>query len=105
VLGVEVYACSGRSKAKAYASRRVCPAKNWAPHDLRRTARTVLGDLGCPFEVGEAILSHKLPGVAATYNRAQYEAAKVEWLGRLAEHLDALARATNVVALGGRKAA
>lgn len=88
VLGVEVFACSGRSKAKAYASRRVCPVGDWAPHDLRRTARTLLGELDCPFEVGEAILAHKLPGVAGTYNRAKYATAKVEWLTRLNEQLD-----------------
>jgi hypothetical protein len=39
VLGVEVYAHAGRSKAAAYARKRVCPVRDWAPHDLRRTAR------------------------------------------------------------------
>jgi len=28
----------------------------WAPHDLRRTGRTMLAALGCPTEVAEAIL-------------------------------------------------
>ena len=90
VLGVEVYACSGRSKAPAYVSRRVCPVKDWAPHDLRRTARTMLAELGCPFEVGEAILAHQLPGVAAVYARATHASAKVEWLTKLGKHLDSL---------------
>jgi len=70
VLGVEVYAHAGRSKAAAYARRRMCPVRDWAPHDLRRTARTLLAELGCPFEVGEAILAHTLPGVARVYSRA-----------------------------------
>ena len=90
VLGVEVYACSGRSKAKAYAARRHCPVADWAPHDLRRTARTLLAELGCPYEVGESILAHALPGVAGIYNRARFEEAKVEWLTRLGEELDRL---------------
>lgn len=91
VLGVDVYACSGRSKAVAYKHRKVCPVLNWAPHDLRRTARTLLAELGCPYEVAEAILAHTLPGVAGVYNRAQYDAAKVQWLTTLGDHLDQLA--------------
>lgn len=93
VLGVEVYACSGRSTADAYKHRKVCPVADWAPHDLRRTARTLLAELGCPFEVGEAILAHALPGVASVYNRADHVQAKVEWLGQLGRHLDSLGKA------------
>lgn len=90
VLGVEVYAASGRSTAKAYESRKACPVKDWAPHDLRRTARTLLADLGCPYEVGEAILAHRLPGVAGDYNKAKHMQARVEWLTKLGEYLDEL---------------
>lgn len=93
VLGVDVYACSGRSTADAYKHRKVCPVTDWAPHDLRRTARTLLAELGCPFEVGEAILAHALPGVAGVYNLAGHAQAKVEWLSRLGHHLDDLSRA------------
>ena len=32
--------------------------EHWSPHDLRRTVRTGLARLGCPNEVGEAILGH-----------------------------------------------
>jgi integrase len=93
VLGVEVYATSGRSGAAAYVHRKLCPVKGWAPHDLRRTARTMLAELGCPFEVGEAILAHTLPGVAAVYSRAAHNAARIEWLTKLNNHLDALSNA------------
>lgn len=92
VLGVDVYACSGSSNSAVYKTRAVCPVKNWAPHDLRRTARTLLAELGCPYEVAEAILAHTLPGVAGVYNRAQYDAAKVEWLTKLGQHLDQLVK-------------
>lgn len=105
VLGVEVYACSGRSKASAYAQRRVCPVKSFTPHDLRRTARSVLAEMGCPFEVGESILAHELPGVAANYVHSKFETAKVEWLTRLGEHIDALEAARNVVQLKPKRAA
>jgi len=104
VLGVEVYAHAGRSKAAAYARKRVCPVRDWAPHDLRRTARTFLAELGCPFEVGEAILAHTLPSVAGVYNRAGYEAQRIEWLGKLGDHLDALAASQNVVLVNKRAA-
>lgn len=91
VLGVEVYACSGRSSAKAYQSRRVCPVADWTPHDLRRTARTMLGeDLGCPYEIGEAIMAHALPGVGGIYDKGRYNKGKVEWLSKLGEELDRL---------------
>jgi integrase len=104
VLGVEVYAHSGASKAAAFAGKRLCPVTGFAPHDLRRTARTLLGELNCPYEVGEAILAHALPGVAGVYNRAAYEQQKIEWLSKLGEQLDALTSARNVVMIGKRAA-
>ncbi|PFH12917.1 tyrosine-type recombinase/integrase [Burkholderia sp. JKS000303] len=68
------------------------PVTHWAPHDLRRTARTQLAALGCPREVGEAIVGHMLPGVEGIYNRHTYDAEKRVWLTRLADHLELLAR-------------
>ena len=64
------------------------PVSHWAPHDLRRTSRTLLAALGCPHEVAEAILGHVLPGVAGVYNRHKYDSEKREWLTRLATHLE-----------------
>lgn len=58
----------------------------WRLHDLRRTARTNLQRIGCPFESSEAILAHKLPGVAGVYARYWYHDEKIEWLRRLADH-------------------
>lgn len=109
VLGVEIYACSGRSKSKIYKGRKVCPVvipkkwpgKPWGAHDLRRTARTFLGDLNCPFEVGESIVAHKLPGEGSTYNQSTYRPQKVEWLTQLNEYLDKLHAAKNLLTLSG----
>lgn len=64
---------------------------HWAPHDLRRSARTLLASMGCPPEVGESVLGHMLPGVVGTYNLHAYDAERVEWLRRLAERLEGLA--------------
>ncbi|HDR9868541.1 TPA: DUF4102 domain-containing protein [Burkholderia cenocepacia] len=66
------------------------PVTRWAPHDLRRTARTLLASLGCPREVGETILGHVLPGVEGIYNRHTYDAEKRVWLTRLSDHLESL---------------
>jgi hypothetical protein len=65
---------------------------HWAPHDLRRTARTMLEVLGCPYEVGEAIIGHMLPGVGGVYNRHAYDAERRLWLARLDETLEQLTR-------------
>ena len=90
ILGVEVYAHSGRSRAKIYKRYRGCPVSNWAPNDLRKTARSHLADLGCPFEVAESILHHLISGVAGRYNLYKYDAEKREWLQVWADHLDEL---------------
>lgn len=63
---------------------------HWSPHDLRRTGRTMLAALGCPHEVGEAILGHVLPGVAGDYNLYRYDAERRLWLKRLSDSLDQL---------------
>ena len=38
-------------------------------HDLRRTSRSLMADIGVHFDVAEKILGHKLPGVAHVYDR------------------------------------
>lgn len=64
---------------------------HWSPHDLRRTGRTMLASMGCPHEVGEAILGHVLPGVAGDYNLYRYDAERRIWLKRLSDRLEQLA--------------
>ncbi|WP_377153270.1 tyrosine-type recombinase/integrase [Roseateles sp. UC29_93] len=71
--------------------RRRLQVSHWSPHDLRRTGRTRLAAMGCPHEVGEAILGHVLPGVAGDYNLYQYDAERVLWLSRWATQLAELA--------------
>ena len=64
---------------------------DWAPHDLRRTVRTHLAAMGCPDEIGEAVLGHIQPGVAGVYNRHAYDAERRVWLTRLAARWEAAA--------------
>lgn len=67
------------------------PVTHWAPHDLRRTSRTLLACLGCPEEIAEAILGHMKGGVVGVYNLHSYDKERRVWLARLADHLEDLA--------------
>lgn len=79
------------SKAREDHVRERLSVTHWSPHDLRRTGRTMLASMGCPNEVGEAILGHVQPGVVGVYNLHAYNAERRLWLGKLAERLESLA--------------
>ena len=66
------------------------PVTHWAPHDLRRTVRTILAKIGCRDDVAEAILGHMQPGVKGTYNRHSYDNERRVWITRLSEHIESL---------------
>jgi integrase len=59
----------------------------FVPHDLRRTVRSRLADLGVQPHVAEKVLNHKLGGVLQIYDRADYmperEAAMHAWNDKL----------------------
>jgi len=65
---------------------RISPA--FRPHDLRRTCATRLNTLGVLPHITEKILNHTMQGVMAVYNRAEYEAERVEAMQRWADELD-----------------
>lgn len=89
----QVHSKQPYSKTRPDWERERLTVTHWSPHDLRRTGRTMLARLGCPEEVGEAILGHVIPGVAGVYNRHKYDAEKLQWLQRLAERLEAIVQA------------
>lgn len=64
-------------------------AQTFTPHDLRRTFSTRLSDLGVMPHVIEKMLNHKMVGVMAVYNQAEYwperRAAQLLWGRKLAE--------------------
>lgn len=78
------------SKSRPDHVRRRLEVSHWSPHDLRRTGRTMLAALGCPHEVGEAILGHVQPGVAGDYNLYAYDRERVVWLQALADRLESV---------------
>lgn len=53
---------------------------SWTPHDLRRTARTIMSRLKVPLEYAEAVLNHKKQGVRAVYDLHDYDDEKREAL-------------------------
>lgn len=56
-------------------------------HDLRRTSRSLMADIGVPFDVAEKILGHKLPGVAHVYDRGGSKEQQRAALNRVAQML------------------
>lgn len=65
--------------------------KPWRLHDLRRTARTGLTDLGVPEVVAEKVLNHAERKVLAkTYNRHEYAVEKRDALDCWAQRLRAI---------------
>lgn len=54
----------------------------FTPHDLRRTIRTRLAELGVSDIVAERVLGHKLQGILAVYNRYDYAVEKRQALER-----------------------
>lgn len=60
---------------------------DWRLHDLRRTAATGMARLGEQPIVIEAVLGHKLPGVAGVYNRYSYVDERRNALNRWSHHI------------------
>ena len=46
---------------------------DWTPHDLRRTFRTGLSELGISTEIAEAAIGHEKRGIIKVYNKYDYK--------------------------------
>jgi integrase len=79
---------------------------HWTPHDLRRTCRSRLSEIGIPQEIAERVIGHTAKGVVAVYDHHRYQheirAALEAWDGRLNGIIEP--RADNVVILAGKEA-
>ena len=71
----------------------VLPVSSWTPHNLRRTSRTLLSEIGCPKEYAEAILGHMPETIEATYNAYSYDRERLLWLSKLSEKLEFIIQA------------
>ena len=90
VIGVAVWSAMPYSKSHPDRVRPRLPVTRWAPHDLRRTGRTLLAALGCSDDVAEAVIGHMPPGLKGVYNLHKYDKERRVWLTRLSEHLESL---------------
>jgi integrase len=57
-------------------------------HDLRRTCRSLLAEIGIPSHIAERCLNHKIKGVEGIYDRYDYFEERKDALGQLFEALD-----------------
>ena len=67
----------------------------FTPHDLRRTARTLMSEIGIPQEVAEACLGHVQPAIVSTYNRHSFPKEKADAWQRLADRIDEIEGVVN----------
>lgn len=100
VIQESVYFRQPYCKIRETWKRTRLPVSHWAPHDLRRSARTRLSAIGCPHDVGEAVLGHMLPGVAGVYNLYGFDAERRQWITKLDTEFERLA-AENLKSLSG----
>jgi integrase len=94
------YSRSGKSKAKldsavlaaikarAKKGAKVEPIPNWALHDLRRTAKTLMVRAGVRPDISERVLGHVIAGVEGTYDRHTYADEKRDALEKLAAMIE-----------------
>jgi integrase len=64
--------------------------EQWSLHDIRRTVRSELGDLGVEPWVGETILAHHRGGIEGVYNQAKLEKQMRQALELWADRLRAI---------------
>jgi integrase len=95
----------GFSHVKRRVDASVSFAEAWTLHDLRRSAATMMGEVGVLPHVIEAVLNHASGakrGVAGVYNRFQYAPEKKEALERWADRLaDIVSEGSRVVPIRG----
>ena len=80
----------------------VLPGGDWTPHDLRRTAATLMQGLGVAPAVIEKALNHaEVRRLVAVYQRHDYRPERRDAFNRLGDHLERLTRgeSARVVAL------
>jgi integrase len=74
--------------------------EQWSLHDIRRTVRSELGDLGVEPWIGEQIMNHAKAGIEGVYNWAKLEKQMRDALTLWADRLHSIV-GNNVTALAG----
>jgi integrase len=86
----------GLSELKRNFQATLPPMPQWQIHDLRRTAKTRMTELGVQKHVSEKILGHELGGVEGTYDIALLVDPMREALVKLANHIEEVVGAAPV---------
>ena len=60
---------------------------NFTPHDLRRTATTMLASMRVNKEIISALLNHKESGITSIYLRYSYDNEKLEAVNKLSHKI------------------
>ena len=81
---------AGMSDLKARIDR-ASGLEGWRFHDLRRTLRSGIAELGVIYEVAERVIGHTMPALDQTYNVHGYFLEKKGALERWANHVLGLA--------------
>src|SRR4029077_16982473 len=61
---------------------------DWNPHDLRRTAATVMARSGVPRFIIERVLNHRDSSVGGIYDRYCYTTERKEAVTKLGSHVE-----------------
>ncbi len=61
--------------------------EGWQNHDIRRSIRSGLAELGVSEVVAEAVLAHRQPGILATYNKHPYLDERRDALEKWGDHV------------------
>lgn len=62
--------------------------EQWGAHDLRRTGRTVMSEIGIAPNVAERVLNHSMGKIEGTYDIFGYLPQKVDALNKLGKRID-----------------
>jgi integrase len=92
---------SGWSNSKVALDQAVELKEEWRLHDLRRTFRSGLGQLGVEPHIAEACLNHLPAKLIRTYDKNKYEPQKRQAFDRWSAYVSALiaGKRSNIVAL------
>lgn len=73
--------------------RRDSGVSDWTPHDLRRTVRTKMAELGVLDEIAERVIGHAVgTSVSRVYNHYEYKDERIEAIRLWCDHLDKITR-------------
>lgn len=79
----------------------VLGTQEWTPHDLRRTATTMMQELKVPLDVIDRCQNHIIAGskVRRHYMQYEYASEKSEAWKKLGNHLEAILSADNIASI------